>query len=339
MRRRIYHRWILVSQTLIILGLGVAMLWNVVSLLLDLDGPNWWLVAGLPLPGLVGWLTILAAPAILSKLTSSQGRWYRLTYDTPAGWQDDRARTALLNLLRSGAGLEMIWANERDGLGCWLAVSDQDEVLQRLVTNVFPAGSLEADQPPQPGKGAVMLRWKNKVEKNIPSPVELGQLAGIDGVYFRWRSDRTATVVLWGPEAEQVARQYARSGDLQLGQGPSLLRPAFVGDNPWPDWPPFPPSQHNPGLAAVSELEIMAPALRINGTETALRLGMDSEQNPVGFGFPRLTGLQPLQIFGQAAETVTIDLACQAIQAGRPILFLDGRGAAAAHLARPRAGF
>ena len=86
MRRRTYYRWILVSQTLIVLGLGVAMLWNVVNLLFELDGPSWWVVVVLPLPGLVGWLTILAAPAILSKLMSHQGRWYRLTYDTPSGW-------------------------------------------------------------------------------------------------------------------------------------------------------------------------------------------------------------------------------------------------------------
>jgi hypothetical protein len=63
-------------------------------------------------------------------------------------------------------------------------------------------------------------------------------------------------------------------------------------------------------------------------------LGQDAEQKAVGFTLPELNGVQPLQIFGQAAERVVVDLAYQAIQSGRPVLFLDGRGAAAAQLAR-----
>ncbi len=334
MRRHTYHRWLLIAQMLIVIGLGVAIIWNALSLILDLASPVWWLVAILPLPGLIGWLGALAAPTLLARFSSSCARWYRLTYDTPSEWRDDGARTALINLINSGVDLEMIWARERDGMGCWLGVSEHDEILLRLVSSVFPAGSLEADQAPQPGTGVVILHWKKEADEAIPSPVELGQLDGIEGVYFRWRSDKTATVALWGTAAEGVARQYVRARDLLPHQGPSLFRPPFAGDNPWPAWPPFPSSQHNAGLAAISELQIVAPALRTNGTKPALQLGHDAEQKSIGFTLPELTGVQPLQIFGQTAEAVTVDLAYQAIQAKCPVLFLDGRGLAVAQLAR-----
>jgi hypothetical protein len=116
-------------------------------------------------------------------------------------------------------------------------------------------------------------------------------------------------------------------------QGAALRSPKFVGDNPWPELPPFPPSRHNPGLAAVSNFERLAPELRVNGAP-ALVLGRDSEQNRVGFRLPDLSKMRLLQVHGAAAPEAAVSLAQQAVRAGLTTLFLDGQGPAATLLAR-----
>jgi hypothetical protein len=316
------------------LGLGLTIVWNMIGLWFDRTGSTGWITLLLLLPGLVSWLGAVAAPRLVSRLRPRYERWYRLTYDASSGWSDDKARAALLNLIRTGTGLDLLWAAEGDGSACWFGVAAGGEVVQRLVGDLFPAGSLEAGQPPAPGTGVVRLCWQTAAGRSMPTPAELCRLEGVDGVYFRWRSEQSATVALWGPRAEAAARQFGGGVDLLPGQGDSLLYPAFAGDNPWPVWPAFPASRDNPGLAAVSPLERLAPGLRLNPNTPALVLGLDAEGQPVGFALPELAGVQPLQIVGQAAGRVASHLADQAIRLGLPVAVLDGQGTVTAHLAR-----
>jgi hypothetical protein len=332
MRRRSQRRLILISQLLIVGGLGLVAIWNMISLLADLPGPSW---AGLllPLPGLLLWLTALGAPIVLAKAGLCCHQSYRLVYDASAEWKDNPARAALLNLIRSGSGLEIIWARDGEGTGCWLSVSEgYEDVLQRLVGDVFPAGYVEADQPPEPGGGTVILRLK-KGSQEIPSAAELCQIAGIGGIYFRWRDAKSATVAIWGPKADEVAQSLAKKKDLLPGEGETLRYPKFVGDNPWPELPQFPPSRANPGLAAVSSFQRVTPALRVNGS-AALVVGQDAENQRIGFALPGLVGMRSLHVFGHAAETVAVNLAYQAVRAGITTLFLDGQGTATTSLSR-----
>ncbi|MCP4519397.1 MAG: hypothetical protein GY824_29725, partial [Delftia sp.] len=167
-------------------------------------------------------------------------------------------------------------------------------------------------------------------QEELPAPADLCRLEGIEGVYYRWRTDSTATVALWGPGANEAARQFA--DDLLPGEGKSLRRPAFGGDNPWPDLPPFPPSQANPGLAAVSRLERLSPALRVEGM--AVVAGQDAEGHQVGFSRPDLEDLRTLRVLGRTAEPVVVNMARQAVQAGIPVLLLDGSGTVVSKLAQ-----
>lgn len=332
MRRRTQRRLILISQLLIVGGLGLVAIWNIISLLTDLPGPSW---AGLflSLPGLLLWLIALGAPIALAKAGLRCDQSYRLVYDASAEWKDNSARVALLNLIRCGSGLEIMWARDGEGTGCWLSVNEgYEDVLQRLVGDVFPTGYAEADQPSEPGGGIVILRWK-KEGQEIPSAAELCQIDGIAGVYFRWRDAKSATVAIWGPKANEVAQSLAKKNDLLRGAGETLRYPKFVGDNPWPELPQFPPSRANPGLAAVSNLQRVTPALRVNSS-AALVLGQDAENQRIGFALPGLVGMRPLHVFGHAAEIVAVNLAHQAIRAGITTLFLDGKGTASTSLSR-----
>ncbi|MCQ3979055.1 MAG: hypothetical protein DPW09_37005 [Anaerolineae bacterium] len=303
-----------------------------ISLLADLPGSSW-IGLLLPLPGLLFWLIALGAPIAMAKTGLRCHQSYRLVYDASAQWKDNSARAALLNLIRCGSGLEIIWARDGEGTGCWLSVNEgYEDVLQRLVGDVFPAGFAEADQPPEPEGGVVILRWK-KEGQEIASAAELCQMDGIAGLYFRWWDATSATVAIWGPKANEVAQSLAQKDDLLPGEGEMLRCPKFVGDNPWPELPPFPPSRANPGLAAVSNLQRVTPALRVNGS-AALVLGQDAENQRIGFALPGLVGMRPLHVFGHAAETVAVHLAHQAIRAGITTLFLDGQGAASISLSR-----
>jgi hypothetical protein len=255
---------------------------------------------------------------------------YRLVYDTGPAWEDDRARRGLLGLVKAGAaGLAITWVRDGNGLGCWISIpTDYAGVLARMVANVFPGGQLEPDSPPQPGQGLVLLHCQT----TPPGLIDLGRMQGIDGVYYRWRSQDTATLVLWGPEAEAATGPWAQPEAWLVGEGVALLRPAFIGDNPWPELPPFPPSEHNPALVATTRLERLAPALRVS--RPALILGQDGAGYPLGFDLPALDRLRHLRIVGQAAEAGVIDLAAQAIRAKVALLLLDGRGSAVARLNR-----
>lgn len=330
MRRRTQRRLIFIAQILGVAGLGLGALWNVASLLLELPDPG--LIAFLvPLPGLVLWLIAIVAPPVLAKAISGCTQTHRLVYDAAVDWKDDAVRMALLNLTRTGSGLEIIWARDGEGMGCWLSVSEgYDDVLRRLVADVFPSGSVEMDKPPEPGNGVVLLRWK---VPEIPTPAELCRMEGIEGVFFRWRDQKSATVAIWGPGATEAGQKLAKRADLLAGAGDKLQYPKYLGDNPWPNLPTFPPSRANPGLAAISNLQRLALPLRVNGMK-GLILGKDNENQRIGFVLPDLKGMQALQVVGHEAEAMAINLAYQAIRCGTPVLFLDGHGSAATTLGR-----
>jgi hypothetical protein len=328
MRRSSYRRWVLLAQVLVVMGLGMAALWNAGSVLLELADPGWWGIS-LGLPGLLLWLAALAAPRLLAGAAPLPGETYRLVYDAPQGWRDDTARSALVNLARSAGGMSITWARDgfqdgsRQARGCWISVPEGwGDVLRRLVGDVFPGGQVEPDQPPEAGAGVVILRW----QAAAPDQADLCLSEGVEGVYYRWRDPETATVALWGMGAEVAARRFAGRADLWPGQGERLCRPPFAGDNPWPGLPAFPASQSDSGLASISRLRRLEPALRVTGQ--ALVVGHDAEGAPAGFALPRLEGVRPLWIVGQAAGQAAVRLACQALQAGVATLFLDGEGGA-----------
>ncbi len=336
MRRSTHTRLLITGQWLLIAGLILAAGWNVsldlAALLWNWGPPDllqwWWLGLLLPLPGLLLWPGALAAPLLLAQTTPVCSETYRLLYDAPEGWDDGPARVALLNLIHTGINLDIIWAREGDGAGCWLAVDGYGEILQRLVGDVFPTGRLETDQPPAMDAGVTLLNCSGQAS----SPADLCQLQGVEGVYYRWRDPATATVAVWGPNVNEAVRHLATPEDILAGQAKMLRQPPFSGLNPWPELPAFPPSQNNPGLAALSRLERLAPKLRV--TSPALIVGHDAEEQAVGFAWPGLAGLKSVQVTGQATEQVVVSLACQAVQAGQPVVFMDGRGTAAVQLSR-----
>ena len=332
MKRATHQRLSLIAKLSLTAGLIGAIAWNLIAIFSGLE--LWWPALMLPLPGMFIWLGLATLPAFSGRKTTPHPHSYRLLYSSPPGWTDARVRQALLTLLKSGTGLDLIWA--RDGtannggdIACWLTIAAYHGVLERLVRDVFPNGALEASVPPEIGPGVVILHW----QQAPPAPVELCQQAGIDGVYFRWVSETTAIVAIWGPAAGDAAQQLAHSEDVLTGQGSVLLSPKFSGDNPWPALPSFPPTDNYSGLSAVSTLEKSAPALRLNRLP-ALKLGQDSEAESIGFTLPDLDGLQLLHISGQATEGVVINLVQQAVQAHRPVLLLDGQGVVTTRLAR-----
>jgi hypothetical protein len=331
MRREAHQRLILIAQLMIVGGLGLAVLWNVADLLDLVPALRGWGLL-LPLPGLLLWPAALALPRLLAAVAVNTNlQSYRLTYDAPAGWPEEKARQALANLAATlGRNFGLTWAREQEGAGCWLCLpTSYETVLRRLVADMFPAGQIEADPLPPAGDGVVVLRWQEKP----PPAYALCQLEGIEGVCYHRRSAGTAVVALWGAQAVQVARSFARKNDLLMQQAQMLRRPRFAGDDPWPDLPAFPLSQNNPGLTSVAWLERTAPGLRVNGSQ-ALVLGRDSARQRAGFAAPDLDGLQSAAIWGQAAEALAINLAGQAVRAGLPVLFLDGRGSATGQLGR-----
>jgi len=314
---------------MIVGGLGLAVLWNVAGALeLTPSGQGWGLM--LPLPGLLLWLVALALPRLWSGAAGTPLKSYRLVYDAPEGWSDAKARLALANLAATlGPDFGLVWGREPEGSGCWLCIPQSYEiVLRRLVADMFPTGQVEADSLPPVGDGVVLLACR----QDLAPAHELCRMDGVAGVYYRRRGGG-AVVALWGAQAVQVAEQFARKQDLLVAPAQTLLRPRFVGDDPWPELPVFPPSQNNPGLTSVARLERTAPGLRVNGRR-ALVLGLDGEGHQTGFAGPALDGMQSVAIWGQRAEDVVVNLVEQAVRAGMPVLFLDGRGAVAAQLGR-----
>lgn len=330
MKQRSYRRWRLIACWLVVAGLITAMSWNVISLAFNLQG--WWLGLVLPVPGLLTWVGLVITSVFLIGSGPSQRITYRLLYSSPQQWSDHQARQALLNLVQADTQLDLIWAKDGEEIGCWLSVVNHASVLERLVRDVFPGGDLETASLPEIGQGVVVLHWA-KAPADTPSPLELCQHEGIDGVYFRWRNQQAATVVVWGPEAHHLALGLAQPDDFISGQGQVLLNPPFVGDNPWPELPVFPPSTRYPGLSAMAQFERLAPQLRPNSV-SALVIGQDVDQQAIGFNLPDLEGLQCLHIVGQSTEPVVIDLVQQAVQAGQLLCLLDGQGVVTTRLAR-----
>jgi hypothetical protein len=326
-----YRRLNLICQVYLLGSLGLVTTWNLATLFSGFGFNGWWLIL-IPLPGWLGWLGLQLTRMFLVYSTSNYPHTYRLLYSAPPGWIDDRSRQTLLNLIRSGTGLDIFWARDGEEVGCWLSVANHGPILEQLVRDVFPNGSLEVAAPPEVGQGAVILHWQ-KGPADLPPPSKLCRQAGLEGVYFHWRSETTATVAIWGPAARELAGQLAQANEHIFGQGQKLLAPPFVGDNPWPGLPPFPASEGYAGLSALSALERLAPALRTAG-RSALVIGQDVEGQLVGFGLPDLTGMQLLRIAGQATEPVVIDLVQKAVQAERPVCLLDGRGVVTTRLAR-----
>lgn len=337
MKRQRYRQWMVISQALIVTGLGLAALWNVASLVFDWDEPMLWMLALLPLPGFLSWAVVSAIPGLLPKISTRRKAYsFRLTYDAPPGWDDDRLRQAFLNMIRVGHRLDMIWARDGQEIGCWILLAGEGQVLGRLIGDLLPGGAIEPDPHPPVGKGTVILCWQKKKEEEepVPGPQVLCQMDGVEGVYFRWLNETSATVALWGPAAEAVARQFVRPGDMLLEQGDRLLHPPFIGDNPWPDLPPLPSSQLSSGLSSISHLKRTAPALRLNGSR-GLVLGHDAAQKVVGFSLPDLSEIRrPLRVYGQVAARIAIGVARQAIKARLPVIVMDGEGGLVAGLAR-----
>lgn len=320
----------MLSQWAALCGLAGVSSWNLAQPgWPGLPTLPWWGLLLAPLPGLLSWLAALTLPLALAR-ANIRGKSLRLTWHTPPDWNDSRFRQALLNLIRVNSGIDLVWARDGYGLGCWLLIDD-DEVLRRLVADVLPGGSLEEDPYPEPGPGVAVLQWR----ETPPTPAELCQRDGVTGVYFRWLSERGAVTAIWGDRAVEVGQQYARrASDLLTGNGAAVLRPPFTGDNPWPALPPFPPSALDAGLSSVSLLRRTAPALRIIG-RAGLRLGLDPDRKPVGFDLPDLNALQAgLRLYGQIAAAFSLELAQQAVQAGLPVAFLDGSGSATGLLTR-----
>jgi len=143
MKRATHRHLTHIAQGFAAGGLGLALLWNLVELRFDL---NWWGWAALmlPLPGLLGWAALFVGPRLRGSAIPRYPHAYRLLYSTPAGWDDNRVRQSLLTLIRSGIGLDIIWVREGTEVGCWLAVANDEGVLERLVRDMFPDGSLEA---------------------------------------------------------------------------------------------------------------------------------------------------------------------------------------------------
>jgi len=230
---------------MIVGGLGLAVLWNVFGALeVTASAHGWSLI--FPLPGLLLWLVVLTLPRLWSAAAGTLLKSYRLVYDAPEGWSDTRARQALANLAATlGADFGLVWGREPEGSGCWLCIPQSYEtVLRRLVADMFPTGQVEADELPPVGDGVVLLACRQE----LPSAHKLCQMDGVAGVYYRRRGGG-AVLALWGTQAAEIAGQFARSKrDALIESAQTLLRPRFVGDDPWPELPAFPSSQNNPGL-------------------------------------------------------------------------------------------
>lgn len=335
MKRSDHRRLILALQISILAGLALAVAWNALSFFLNPD--LWWIGLLLPAPGLLGWPFAVLAPKLLSPRSRSAqeqavSTTFRLLYNSPPSWSSERPQKALLNLIKTGVQLDIIWSRDGEQPGCWLTVNSFAGVLERLIPDVFPEGSLEADVYPEPGEGMVILHWQRDLEA-VPTPAELCSMAGIEGVYFRWITENSAIAALWGPQAKEVVGRFAMPGADLPGKGRELLSPAYVGDNPWPNLPPFPSSKQYAGLSSVSHLIRVVPELRINGT-LGLVLGKDAEARQVGFTLPGLDGMNLLYVTGQSTEAIMMNLAQQAIQSKRSVFLLDGQGMITTRLSR-----
>lgn len=326
MRRRTQQRLLAAGRLLTVAGLALAVVANLVLTVGRLGG-GWWTPA-LALPGLAVWGLAAVLPRLLVAGRQNQPRAsFRLVYDAGPDWSGETARQALAGLARAcGWRLGLAWSVEGEGTACRLSVPPEFEgVLRRLVGDVFPGGELEEEPWPQPEAGAAVLHW----QEEPPPPWELARQAG-GGLRLDLHGPDAAMVILWGPQAEETARQYAGRGDILVFEKGSL--PVYTGDHPWPDLPGFPPSAGNPGLAATSPYERLEPAFRAG--PRALVLGRDGAGQAVGFDLPELAGLRHALAVGQQAGAVLVELVEGAVRAGLPVLLLDGEGGPSARLSR-----
>jgi hypothetical protein len=321
------RRWLALAQSLILAGLLGGVIRNAAGLWWGWPELPWWGAPLLAGPGLLAWGVGAVAPALLAP-TGRRGQSFRLTYSTAVDWDDRRLRQALLTLTRLGGNFDLVWANDGTGPACWIRLDD-DRVFARIAADLLPGFDLEADPPPDPTGGVVVLQWQTAP----PEPEEWCRQPGVAGIYFRWLSETRAVVAVWGEEAVASARHYAAREDLLPGTGAALLRPRFTGDNPWPALPRFPPSTVSAGLSSTVRLDLTAPVLRLNGTG-GLTLGYDPAGQPVGFSLPALGGLERLNIYGREADEVVATLVVQAVRAGVPVALLDGEGKVGARLRR-----
>ncbi len=327
MTRRTYRLLIFIAQVAVIVGLGTATLWNILGALTALTPVGWWGLL-LPLPGLLLWGGTLIAPDLLARLTPLPDQAFRLVYTTPDAWSDDTVRAALRNLAQAVGGMGITWARDGDGIGCWVSVPAGADVLHRMAQDIFPTGYFEPDTPPFPTEGVTVLRWRD----TVPAPVELCRYDGVDGVYIFWQDDRRAIVSVWGDNAVVSMRVFAAKADLLPDAGSDLIRSRFRGQNPYPDFPPFPPSGDNPGLAAVSNFEKTEPGLRVS--PPALVLGYDRTGEAVGFPLPALTGIRPARVVGEHSAVLTAELVRQALSRGLRVFLFDGDGAVITRLTK-----
>ena len=317
MRWSTYRRLLSLAQLAGLAGLGLGIGWNLAAGYFNLGAG--WIGLMLPLPGFLLWSGLLSVPPLLSRSLPTYPHSYRLRYDAPPGWDDRRARQALRAVMRSGVGIEIIWAKTGDELGCWLRTDAAGDLLPRLIADVFPGGQLTPSPPPAEQDAVPIYGWP----EGINAPIQLDEQS-IDGLRYRWLSPTNASICVWGPAAKAAIE--ALGGVIGESSG-------FSGDNPWPDLPPFPASADRPGLAALCQVRLVAPLLRTKNAP-ALVIGRDAETQPVGLELADLDGRSRIEIAGQTGETVVTHLLEQAIQAGRAVLLLDGSGGVVNQLSR-----
>lgn len=321
MTRRTHRLLIFIAQSAVVIGLGAATLWNILGALTPTIIPIGWWGLLLPLPGLLLWIGTLIAPDLLARMTPLPDQAFRLVYTTPDDWHDDTVRAALRNLAQAVGGIGITWARDGDGIGCWVTVpANGADILHRMAQDIFPTGYFEPDNPPLPTTGVAVLGWKDRA----PSPPELCRLDGVNGVYIFWQDARRAIVSVWGPRAAFSMWALSAKTDLLPGTAGDLVRPRFRGQNPYPDFPPFPPSGGNPGLSAVSDFEKTEPALRI--TPPGLILGLDPAGKTVGFN-TALDGVHLAWFIGEYSAVLTADIVRQALSHNLRVFLFDGTGA------------
>ena len=328
MTRRTYRLLIFIAQIAVVAGLGIASLWNILGALTTLTPIGWWGLL-LPLPGLLLWGGTVLAPDALARRTPLPEQTFRLVYATPPDWSDNTARAALRNLARAVGGVGITWARDSDGIGCWLSVPPAAApILHRMAGDIFPSGYFEADTPPLPDTGVTVLHFK---DTPLP-PIDLCRQPGITGAYIFWQDERRAFLSLWGPSAAQTARTLARKTHLLPGNGIDLYRPRFRGANPYPDFPPFPPSGSNPGLAAVSRFERFTPALQVS--PPALVFGYDRDGQTVGLSLAALRANHPVRLLGEHSAALAADIVRQSLAHHLRVFLFDGDGAVIARLTK-----
>ncbi|MCP4994119.1 MAG: hypothetical protein GY934_10115, partial [Gammaproteobacteria bacterium] len=160
MRKRRYEQWLSLSQMGAIIGLMIGLVWNILGLFME-SAPAWWILALLPLPGGLSWLVARLWPTIYPKLVHRERQNFRLTYDVSAAWDDVGLRQSLLTMIQTGTeAIDVVWARDGHEFGCWILFGGCcPDVFERILEDMVPGGTLEADSAPEVGAGVVMLRW------------------------------------------------------------------------------------------------------------------------------------------------------------------------------------